>query len=260
MISKRAGFLFAAGLTAVVTGLGTFEAQANPDYVITDPNNTFYGYENVFTNGLTATTQPAYISLYLGSGGDGGGGSFPNNSSVDTSGNLTIGADDWPDVTSPYNVDTNIWADATGTSPAICKTLSDIYTQYNNASAGDSIIFTGTLVTNTLAEPYSGNAVIFIKDYDSSWGFHGYVTLAISTLTNGQPFSLTFPSVYGTGDFVQYRLGMVRPSRALGGCGQLRAGDHQHQWWLRAAAATADECLRLSGSFAVMGWLSQCDR
>ncbi len=206
MITKRAGLLFAAGLAAVVTGLGTFEAQASPDYVITDPNNTFYGYENVFTNGLTAETQPAYISLYLGSGGNGGGGSFPNNSSVDTSGNLTIGADDWPDVTSPYNVDTNIWADASGTSSAICKTLSDIYTQYNSASAGDSIIFTGTLVTNTLAEPYSGNAVIFIKDYDTSWGFHSYVTLAISTLTNGQPFALTLPAVYGTGDYVQYGL------------------------------------------------------
>ncbi|HWF19892.1 MAG TPA: immunoglobulin domain-containing protein [Verrucomicrobiae bacterium] len=174
--------------------------------VITDPNLAYYGYENVFTNGLTATTQPAYISQYLGSGGGGIGAAFPNDSSVDTLGNVTIGADDWPDVTTPYNTDTNIWTDATGTSAAICETLSDIYAENTSFSAGDSVTFTGSLATNTLASPYNGNAILFIKDYDSGWGFHGFVSLHINTLTNGQAFSLTMPSIFGNNDHIQYGL------------------------------------------------------
>ena len=203
--------MFAVGVTALVLGLGTFGAQAASHNVITDPNNAFYGYENVFTNGLTATTQPAYISQYLGSGGLGFGAVFPNNSSVDTAGTLTIGADDWPDVTSPYNTDTNIWADASGTSAAICKTLSDIYTENGTFSAGDSVTFSGTLVTNTLVSPYGANAIIFIKDYDTSWGFHGYVSLNLNTLTNGQGFSLTMPAIFGNNDHIQYGLEWAGP-------------------------------------------------
>lgn len=203
--------MIAAGVTALVVGLGTFGGQAASRNVITDPNNAFYGYENVFTNGLTATTQPAYISQYLGSGGLGLGAAFPNNSTVDTSGTVSIGADDWPDVTSPYNTDTLIWADASGTSASICKTLSDIYSENTSFSAGDSVTFTGTLVTNTLLSPYGNNAILFIKDYDTSWGFHGYVSLNLNTLTNGQAFSLTMPSIFGTGDHIQYGLEWAGP-------------------------------------------------
>lgn|GEM_PF-1311620 len=211
IITEPARRLFVALATALVVWLGTFGAQAASQNVITDPNYAYYGYENVFTNGLTATTQPAYISQYLGSGGFGFGGAFPNNSSVDTSGTITIGADDWPDVTSPYQTDINIWADASGTSPAICKTLSDIYTENTSFSAGDSVIFTGTLVSNTLASPYSDNAILFIKDFDASWGFHGFVSLQINTLTNGQAFSLTMSSVFGNNDHIQYGLEWAGP-------------------------------------------------
>lgn len=211
MITQPARQLLAVGVTALVVGLGSYAARAASQNVVTDPNNTFFGYENVFTNGLTATTQPAYISQYLGAGGNGAGVSFPNNSSVDTSGNLTIGADDWPDVTSPYNTDTLIWADASGTSPAICKTLSDIYSENAGFNAGDSVTFTGTLVTNTLVSPYKENAIIFIKDYDTDWGYHGYVSLNLNSLTNGQQFSLTLPSVYANHDHIQYGLEWAGP-------------------------------------------------
>jgi len=194
------------GVTALVVGLGTFGVQAANQYVVTDPNFAFYGYENVFTNGLNATIQPPYVSQFLGSGGGGKGGAFPNNSSVDTSGTLTIGADDWPDVTSPYNTDTLIWADASGTSAAICKTISDIYSENTSFNAGDSVTFSGTLMTDTLASPYKDNAILFIKDYDTSWGYHGLVSVNINTLTNGQAFSLTMPSIYGKNDHIQYGL------------------------------------------------------
>lgn len=206
MAAKPARHMFAVGVTALIAGLGIFGTQAANVNVVTDPNNAFYGYENVYTNGLTTTTWPAYQSVYLGSGGFGGGVAFPNDSSVDTMGNVTIGADDWADVTSPFNTDTLIWADASGTSAAICDTISDIYCQNNSANAGDSVIFTGTLVTNTLASPYSNNAILFIKDYDTGWGLHGVITLNINTLTNGQGFMLTLPAAYGNSDNVQYGL------------------------------------------------------
>jgi hypothetical protein len=202
--SRRGKHLLAIGATALVAGFGTLATQAATDYVITDPNEVFYGYENVYTNGLTTTTWPAYISDFLGSGGSGLGAAFLNNSSSDLSGNITIGADDWPDVTTPYNTDTLIWADASGTSAAICKTISDIYCQYGSAAAGDRVIFTGSLVTNSLVTPYSNNAVVFIKDYDSSWSMHSFVTVSLNTLTNGQGFAVTLPSAYATGDFIQY--------------------------------------------------------
>jgi hypothetical protein len=195
----------------MIAGLGAFGARAASQNVVTDPNNAYYGYENVFTNGLTATLQPAYISQYLGSGGLGLGAAFPNNSTVDTSGTVTIGADDWPDVTAPYSTDTLIWADASGTSASICKTLSDVYSENASFHAGDSVTFTGTLVTNTLASPYRENAILFIKDYDTGWGFHGYVSLNLNTLTNGQPFSLTMPSISGNNDHVQYGLEWAGP-------------------------------------------------
>ena len=91
-INKPARHLFAVGVTALVAGLGTIGAQAATVNVVTDPNNAFNGYENVFTNGLTSTAGPLYQSVYLGAGGYGNGATFPNNSSVDTSGNVTIGA------------------------------------------------------------------------------------------------------------------------------------------------------------------------
>jgi hypothetical protein len=192
------------GMTALAIGLGSLSSQAATIYVITDPNNAFYGYENVYTNGLTATTGPAYISMYLGSGGNGIGAAFPNNSTVDTSGNLTIGADDWPDVTSPYNTDTLIWADSSGTSAAICKTVSDCYSEITAVHAGDTVNFVGMLVTNTLAAPYNANAILFIKDFDTSWGFHGIVSVNINTLTNGQQFAVSLPSVFANSDHVQF--------------------------------------------------------
>jgi hypothetical protein len=201
--------MFAVGVTALVAGLGIFSSQAATINVITDPNNTFNGYENVFTNGLTSTAGPAYQSVYLG--GFTPNHAFPNNSSVDTSGTVTIGADDWPDVTSPYNTDTLIWADASGTSAAICKSLSDIYCENATASAGDSVVFTGTLVTNTLASPYSNNAILFIKDYDTSWGLHSVIILNINTLTNNQGFMLTLPSAFANNDHVQYGLEWAGP-------------------------------------------------
>lgn len=201
---KSTRHLARIGMMALALGLGSLSSRAATITVITDPNNTYYGYENVYTNGLNSTAGAPYVSLFLGSGGGGIGAAFPNNSTVDTSGNMAIGADDWPDVTSPYNTDTNIWANNSGTSASICDSISDCYSEITAVHAGDTVNFVGTLVTNTLAAPYNGNAVVFIKDFDSSWGFHNFIGVHINTLTNGQQFTVTLPAVYGDGDHVQF--------------------------------------------------------
>ena len=200
--SKQGQRLLATALTALVAGLGAFGTHAAVNYVITDPANSFNGYENVYTNGLTTVTGPTYISQYLGA--ISAGASLPNDSSVDLSGNVTIGADDYVDVTPPYNTDPLLWENGTGA--AISDVLSDIYCEFDGASAGDSVIFVGALVTNALVTPYSNNVVLFIKDYDASWGLHSFITTHINTLTNGQQFALTMPSAYATGDHIQYGL------------------------------------------------------
>ena len=193
-----------AGLTAVAVALGVQGAQAATVNLTTDPSLVYNGYENVYTNGLTTTTWPAYVSLWLG--GLGTPCTFPNDASVDASGTVTIGADDWADVTSPYSTDALIWGNSSGTSAGVCDVISDIYAQNNSASAGDTVVFTGSLVSNTLVAPYGANAILFIKDYDSGWGLHSVITLNLNTLTNGQGFALTLPAANGTGDNIQYGL------------------------------------------------------
>lgn len=193
-----------AGMMALALGVSSLSSHAGTVTVFTDPNNQFYGYENVFTNGLTSTAGSPYISMYLGSGGGGIGAAFPNNSSVDTAGNMTIGADDWPDVTSPYSTDTLIWADNSGSSAAICKSVSDCYSEITSAHMGDTVNFIGTLESDTLVSPYKENAVLFIKDYDSNWGFHGIYTVSLNTLTNGQQFQVSLPAVYSNSDHIQF--------------------------------------------------------
>src|SRR5579885_3388744 len=44
-----------AGLMALAVGLGSFSLHAGTVTVFTDPNDQFYGYENVYTNGLNST-------------------------------------------------------------------------------------------------------------------------------------------------------------------------------------------------------------
>src|SRR5208282_385755 len=144
-----------ASLTAIAVALGIQGTHAATVNVITDPSLSYNGYENVYTNGLATTTWPAYVSQYLG--GFGAPYTYPNDSTIDNSGTITIGADDWADVTSPYNLDPLIWGNNSGTSAAICDVISDIYAQNNAANAGDTVVFTGTLVTNTLAAPYGAN-------------------------------------------------------------------------------------------------------
>ena len=75
-------------LAAAAVVLGSLGAKAATQNVTLDPALSFNGYENVYTNGTINTIWPAYISDYLGAAT-----SFPNQSSIDASGTLTIAPD-----------------------------------------------------------------------------------------------------------------------------------------------------------------------
>ena len=205
MIHKATRHLSAVRLTVLAVVLGSIVAKAGTVNVTFDPNQVWNGYYNLYTNGLVNTVWPAYHSAWLGQGT-----SFANQSSIDGSGTVTIA----PDISSDQNypMDTLIWADASGTSPAISKVISDFYADSTTiASGGDTVVFSGTLATNNLSLPYTNNALVFIKEYDSSFGFIGMSSVYLNTLTNGQGFSVTYGPIGTSGNHVQWGLEWAGP-------------------------------------------------
>jgi Immunoglobulin I-set domain len=188
--------LSAACVAASATVLAPLASRAATQYVILDPNLSWNGFENVYTNGLNDTIYPPYKADYVGAGPI-----LPLQASLDSSGTVTIAPDIRMDQLFPN--DTLIWADASGTSPGICKVISTFYAESTTFGSGDTVIFTGSLTTNGLAAPYTNTAVVFIKDFDSGWGFRGINAVNLNALTNGQAFTVT-STVGGAGDHVQW--------------------------------------------------------
>jgi len=185
--------LCSAAAAAVLAPIGS---QAATQYVILDPNLSWNGFENVYTNGINDTTTATYRSDYVGAGP-----SLPLQASMDGNGTVTIAPDIRMDQLFP--ADTLLWADASGSSTGICKVISTYYAESTTFGSGDTVIFTGSLETNGLAAPYKDTAVVFIKDFDSGWGFKGITAVNLNTLTNGQAFTVT-STVGGAGDHVQW--------------------------------------------------------
>lgn len=186
----------AACLLISAAALAPFAGQAATQNVILDPNLTWNGFENVYTNGLVNTTPPPYRADYVGAGP-----SLPLQASIDSSGTVTIAPDIRMDQQYPF--DPLVWADTSGNSAGICKVISTYYAENTSFASGDTVIFTGSLETNGLAAPYKDNAIVFIKDFDSGWGFRGITSVNLNTLTNGQSFSVS-SVVGGAGDHVQW--------------------------------------------------------
>ncbi len=177
--------------------LGQLPSQAATINVYVDPAQTWNGYETVFTNGIANTTGQSYLSTWLGTGN-----TFGNQSSIDASGNVTCAPDIRLDQVSP--TDPLIWHDASTTSTSICDVISDFYVDSTSiAAGGDTVVFSGTLVTNGLAAPYSNNVVAFIKDFTSSWGYNGISSVNLNTLTNGESFTIQM-TIGASGDHVQW--------------------------------------------------------
>lgn len=203
MIKNTIRPLATVALTAAAILLGAPAANAATHDVTTDPARTWYGYENVYTNGLVNAIWPAYLSDFLGTSGN-----FLNQSSIDASGDVTVAPDIRMD--QMHNDDTLVWYDASGSSTGICKVVSSIYAEDITFLAGDTVLFNGVLKSNTLAEPYKASALAFIKEYDSGWGYLGMSSVNLNTLTNGQPFSV-LKSLAASGGHVQWGMEWAGP-------------------------------------------------
>src|SRR6478735_4316464 len=75
-------------LTDAAAVLAPFGVQAATQNVILDPNLSWNGFENVYTNGLNDTIYPPYKADYVGSGPI-----LPLQASIDGSGTVTIAPD-----------------------------------------------------------------------------------------------------------------------------------------------------------------------
>src|SRR5206468_6847158 len=81
------------------------------------------------------------------------------------------------------HTDIAVWQDASGLSDANPGLTADsvFYVDIGSlAGNGDTVIFSGQLLTNALVDPYSSSIVAFIKDFDSGWGWHGQSTLNLN--------------------------------------------------------------------------------
>ena len=88
----------------------------------------------------------------------------------------------------------NIWSDASGTSAAVATYDNMFYVDSTatGARGGDTVVFSGTLVTNALTDRVMAGALVaFIKDFSPSCAYYGEQTVQLQNLTNGQTF--TFP-------------------------------------------------------------------
>jgi hypothetical protein len=105
-----------------------------------------------------------------------------------------------------FHLNSNAWADASGNSTGICTVVSAFYGDSTTlARTGDTVVFSGFLVTNGLAAPYSNTIVAFIKDFDSSYGNYGMSTVKLNTSTNGAPFTIAKTiAAPGPGNHVQW--------------------------------------------------------
>ena len=202
-------FKLAATLWLIVAVLlfGSYGARAAVQNVTLDPTATWNTYLVVRTNGVVyngPADYPGYLGTVFAPG------SSAIQFSIDSSGNFSNTPDLWCD----YNIGTDpvIWSGGgigpTANAGVACD--STAYIDSTSFTAGDSIVFSGELVKNTLAPAYSNSCVAFIKMFDAGWGWQGQTTVNLNTLTNGQTFVVTRAQV-STGGHTQYGIEWLGP-------------------------------------------------
>ncbi len=105
-----------------------------------------------------------------------------------------------------FHTDTTIWSDDSGTSGPIATYDNTFYVDSTSTGArgGDTVVFSGTLVTNALTDAgMASSLVAFIKDFSTGWAYYGETTVPLSSLTNGQTFTIS-KVINTTGDHVQW--------------------------------------------------------
>ena len=154
---------------------------ANTINVYIDPSQTWQGFENYYNQ---AGLNPG--GYWYGSGR----AAADVQGSISGSGTVLCAPDIWVDKNNPANTD--YWYDSTGSSTGVCNVVSTFYIDRTGiANTDDLMVFTGTLVTNGLAEPYTNSIVAFIKEFNSTWGGFSMASVNLNTLTNGEQFTVS---------------------------------------------------------------------
>jgi hypothetical protein len=176
-------------LFAIFGGMVQGYSQATvTNYV--DPTQTWIGYMN-------------WSPVATDAGGYGGTG----GSAWGTSALIAFFTDLSPNTlalqpnTNTYSATNVYWVNADGSGANVMD--ANMYVQ-NDALAGDTVVFQGTCVSNTLVAPYT--CVAFIKDLVPSYA-SSYESTA--TLTTGGSFTISL--VTTPGDHVQYGFDMDGP-------------------------------------------------
>lgn len=192
MRNRIARLASGGGITLAILLLATV-ARAATTNVFVDPSWPWNGFQNVYYQNGGFWTN-AYFAP---------GATAALQASMDNAGTVICAPDIRMD--RDYHFNTNAWADASGSSTGICNVVSTFYVDSTTlATAGDTVIFSGTFLSNTLAAPYSNSIIAFIKDFNSSWTSYGMVSVNLNTLTNGQRFSLSKTlAAPGAGNHVQ---------------------------------------------------------
>lgn len=161
--------------------------------VTVDPAQSWIGYMNWQPTAHTLAKYPA-------DGGTGNSvwGTSDLRANLNASGLATL----LPN-TNTYNPGSTVWVNPDGTGAN--QMDANFYVQ-NDGLAGDTVTFSGTLVTNSLVAPYSTNTTAFIKDFSSGYSLVGSVT---TNLLIGGAFSITLATAVG--DHIQYGFEMFGP-------------------------------------------------
>lgn len=200
MISNSLKNLITTTLTVAVIVVGSLVAEAQKTVNVSIDHNQYWAAYQ------TCNLGDPYSAYYTGAGGG------PDlQGSITASDVLRCAPDIHMD--KAFHADTTIWADATGLSDAnSAVTVDGNYYVDTGAIAvnGDTVIFSGQILTNSLTESMGSSIVAFIKDFDNGWTFHGMITVPLSTLTNGEVFSIS-KVLDGDGSHVQYGFEWVAP-------------------------------------------------
>jgi hypothetical protein len=154
--------------------------------VSVDPSKTWLGYMNVFD-------LPANGGSYLWGQA---WGAADLRAAFTSTNYLTL----LPNVNC-YNATDSYWVNPDGSG---AKQMDASFYVQNDTLAGQTVIFTGTCLTNTLAEGYS--CVAFIKDFKPDYS--GNVS-SITTLVPGETFTISHDTAVG--HHIQYGFETIGP-------------------------------------------------
>ncbi len=212
VIANPSAFGKWAGLTFTLCALLVETAVGQSINVSVDPTQSWIGYMNWQPTAHTLARYPA-------DGGTGNGvwATSDLRASFNSSGQATFQPN-----TNTYNPASTFWVNPDGTGAN--QMDANFYVENNNI-AGDTVTFSGNLLTNSLVPPYSTNVTAFIKDFTPGYALAATIT---TNLTTSGVFSITLATL--AGDHIQYGFEMfgpdASPTNTIASLGQLLVGSN----------------------------------